>query len=200
VRHYTVRELIFSPDPSPESVYLLEEGLVRIYRVSESGAELTLGYVGEGEVFGELSSLDHVARESFAEAVRPSVVWKIPRLEFKRLTSKLESLSLCITLRLGERLKKVEMRIEDLVFRDVRGRMARVLLELAADFGRPLEGKRGIAIDVPLTQSALGMLIGATRQSINEGFRDLRELGLIGRSDRRVVLYKPEELRRIAEL
>jgi CRP-like cAMP-binding protein len=198
VRSYRKKEAIFSPDPVPRSIYLLEKGLVRIFRISRSGNEVTLGYVAKGEVFGELAAVDHLPRESHAEAVRPSTVWRIPRDEFKRLISTNEALSRCLTLRISSRLKKIEMRIEDLVFRDVRARVARMLLELAGQFGRPLAPGSGIQIEVDLTQTDLAMLIGATRQTLNAKLRALEASGLIRRSGRQLVVLKPERLRQLA--
>lgn len=43
---------IFAPSPAPESVFILERGLVRIYRVGSSGSELTLGFIRPMEIFG----------------------------------------------------------------------------------------------------------------------------------------------------
>ena len=199
VRRYARGEVVFAPDPVPESVYLLEQGLVRIYRLSKEGAEATLGFVGDGEVFGELSALDHLARESYAEAARPSVVWRIPRLQFKRLVSKIEALSHCVSVRTGTRLKKIETRLEDLIFRSVRERIARVLLELSEDFGRPDPKGSGFLLDVPLTQTQIGSLVGASRQSVNRALGELEAEGLIGRSGRRLAIRRPEELRRLVE-
>lgn len=199
VRSYRKRQTIFSPDPTPESVYLLEKGLVRICRIARSGDEVTLGFVGKGEIFGELAAVDHMERESYAEAVRPSTVWKIPRTEFKRLLATNAALSRCVTLRVGSRLKKIETRIEDLAFRDVRARLARILLELAEDFGRSAGAGGGTLIDLPLSQTDLGTLIGASRQSVNARLRALQAKGLIGRSGRRLVLLESERLRQLGE-
>lgn len=197
-RRYARGEMIFSPTPNPQSVYLLEGGLVRIYRLSEAGSETSFGYVAPGEVFGELPAFGDYPRESFAQAVRPSAVWKIPRESFQRLLSSRAALVIRITKVIGDRLKRVESRVEDLVFRNVRTRVARMLTELAGDFGR-IEGGRRV-IDIPITQGELATLVGATRQTVNQTLRELTAEGLIGRENRRIVLFKPEQLQRLVEL
>ena len=53
-RQYARGETVFEPSVDPPNVYLLDTGLVRIYRLSAKGAEATLGYVRPGELFGEL--------------------------------------------------------------------------------------------------------------------------------------------------
>src|SRR5690606_30084376 len=96
---------------------------------------------------------------------------------------------------IGDRLKRIETRVEDLVFRDVRGRVARVLTELDQDFGRGEPGHR--VIDIPITQGELATLVGATRQTVNQTLRELANDGLIGRENKLIVVYQREGLLRL---
>jgi CRP/FNR family cyclic AMP-dependent transcriptional regulator len=193
---YGPGEMIFSPEPNPDSVYLLERGLVRIFRLSAAGSETTFGYVAPGEVFGELAGFGDYPRESFAQTVHKSRAWKIPREVFQEVLRRKPDLVMAITRQIGERLKRIESRVEDLVFRDVRSRVSHILLELAEDFGQSDDG--GMVIESLPTQSELATLVGSTRQTVNATLRELQTEGLIGRWQRRVVLLRPEELRRVS--
>ncbi len=196
-REYARGEMVFTPNPTPHSVFLLARGLVRVYRLAPSGAETTFGYVAPGEVFGELTAFGNHPRESFAQAVRASTIWRIPREAFERVVAAKPSLVLAITKQMGQRMKRIESRVEHLVFRDVRARLARVLSELAEDFGRAEDGSR--LIDLPLTQAELATLVGTTRQTVNATLRRLEAEGLVGRRHHRILLFKPDELRRAAD-
>lgn len=196
-RDYERGEMIFEPTPHPHSVYLLECGLVRIYRLSEAGSEATLGFVGPGEVFGELAAFSDEPRESFAQAARTATAWRIPREAFAAAIRGHPKAVLEVTKQVGTRLKRIESRVEDLVFRDVHARVARVLLELAHDFGRSEAG--GVRIDLPLTQSDLAMLVGATRQTVNATLRRMTGEGLLGRTRRHFVIARPDALRAAVE-
>jgi CRP-like cAMP-binding protein len=187
---------IFAPESHPHSLYLLECGLARIYRLSESGAETSFGYVAPGEVFGELAAFGDYPRENFAVAVRDSLVWKIPASVFQALLGQRPDLVIEVTRQIGERLKRIESRLENLVFRDVRSRVAHILLELAEDFGR--EDGGGIELDVEFTQAELATLVGSTRQTVNASLRELETDGAIGRHGRHVVLIQLQKVRRMA--
>jgi CRP/FNR family cyclic AMP-dependent transcriptional regulator len=189
-------EMIFAPTPTPSSIYLLQSGLTRVYRLSESGGETSLGYVTPGEVFGELSTLGEYPRDSFAQAVRPCFVWKIPRDGFRRLLGSRPMLAVEVLKQIADRLKRIENRVEDLVFRDVRTRVARMLSELESDFGRGDEGHR--VIDLPITQGELATLVGATRQTVNQTLREFEEQGVVGRENRRLVLRDRAALQALA--
>ncbi len=193
-RNYEPGATVFTPEDRPTSVYLLEQGLVRIYRLSGEGDETTFGYVAPGEIFGELSLFGDFPRESFAMAVRRSHIWRIPVASFRKLLESHATVAMDITRQIGQRMKRMESRVESLVFRDVRTRLARILLELAEDFGREREDAQ--LLDLDLTQSELAKLVGSTRQTVNSSLGELETLGLIQREGRRLVILKPNELAR----
>jgi CRP-like cAMP-binding protein len=188
--------MVFAPDSEPNEVYHLERGLVRIYRLSNDGAETTFGYVAPGEVFGELPAFGGFPRESFAMAVHPSRVWRIPTRLFQKVLLERPAVALEITRQIGQRMKRIESRVERLVFRDVRARLAGILLELSEDFG--LRRGEKIEIQIELTQAELATLVGSTRQTVNSGLGELEQAGLIERAARRLVVVDPAGLLRIA--
>lgn len=186
---------VFEPTRDPRSVYLLERGRVRIYRLSPSGDEATFGYVAPGEVFGELPGFGEYPRESFATATIASTIWKIPVPLFRELLQKRPRLTIEVTRQMGERMKRVESRVESLVFRNVRCRLAHALLELAQEGRRG--GERALR-EVELTQAELATVIGASRQSVNAEIARFRGEGLVERRGRRLVLCEPERLAQLA--
>ena len=196
-REYRAGETIFAPAPHPQSVYLLERGLVRIYRLSSSGAETTFGYVKPGEIFGELAAFSPKSRESFAKAVRASFVWELPCKAIEDALAAHSGIVLAITKQVGSRLKRIESRVEHLVFRPVPTRVARILLDLAEDFGR--QEPHGLMIDLALSQEELATLVGASRQAVNASLREFERAGLIRRDGRRFVLLGVDALRESAD-
>ena len=195
-RSYEPGEMIFTPNPTPHSVYLLEDGRVRVFRLSVDGSETTFGYVAPGEVFGELAVFADAPRESFAQAVEPCIAWRVPRAAFQRLIEERPSLVLEVTQQIGHRMKRIESRVENLIFRDAQSRLARILLELADDFGVEREGVLQLELD--LTQAEIGTLIGSSRQTVNACLRDLEAAGMVEREPGALVIAKPEELRRLS--
>jgi CRP-like cAMP-binding protein len=193
---YARGSTIFTPRTNPHSIYLLEQGLVRIYRLSQHGEETTFGYVSPGEVFGELTVFGDFPRESFAMTVHASRVWRIPLKVFHDLLESHTGVLLAIIRQMGQRMKRIESRVENLVFRDVRARLAGILLELKEDFGHP----RGDSwlLDLALTQAELATLVGATRQTVNASLRELESRGLIRREGRRLIVCRPAELASVA--
>jgi CRP-like cAMP-binding protein len=195
-RRFVPDETVFEPTPDPRSVYLLESGLVRIYRLSPEGAEATLGFIVPGEVFGELAAFGNYRRESFATAQSAAVVWRIPAELFREWVRTRPKLVIEVTRQIGERMKRVESRVESLVFRNVRSRLALVLLELADDFGHEEDGRR--VLDLGLSQGELATLIGTTRQSVSTVIADLKEHGVLRQQGSRIELLDRARLQALA--
>jgi CRP-like cAMP-binding protein len=192
-QQYARGAIVFEPAAQPRSVYLLEQGLVRIYRLSAEGAVTTLGFVRAGEVFGELELFSDRPRESFALAVRPSRVWRLPRAELRRVLDSHPRIAGRVSEQIACRFKRIESRVEDLALCSLRSRIGHVLLELAEDFGRAVDGE--IRFELPVSQLDLATLVGATRQSVNACLRDLREAELVAYRGRHFSLPDPAALR-----
>jgi len=194
---FAAGETVFAPTPDPKSIYLLEDGSIRILRRSGGGDEVTLGYVNAGEALGELPGFGDYQRESFAIARSPSIVWRIAVSVFQQLIVVHPSIAVGLIRQIGDRMKRVESRVENLVFGDVRSRLAMVLLELADNHGHRENGY--CVIDLDLSQGELAMLIGSTRQSVNAAIGGLREDGLLRLDGRRTELLDLERLREIGK-
>lgn len=193
IRSYDTGAMVFRPSAHPESVYLLKEGSIRIYRLSDKGAEATFGYVRPGEIFGELSAVTKLGRESHAEAAAPSVVWVVPIELFRTLLGSKPGVGEHVSRQLGDRLKRIEKRVEGLMFHEAHLRLALILRELADHFG--MQKGEAIEIDGNFTQTELATIVGCSRQTLNQCLRELEARGLAQMKSRRVVLPKPEALR-----
>ncbi|NIM60933.1 MAG: helix-turn-helix domain-containing protein, partial [Acidobacteria bacterium] len=95
------------------------------------------------------------------------------------------------------RFKRLESRIEDLVFRSALARVAHILLQLADDFGET-DGAR-TKIPIRLTHTELAKLVGTSRPTTSIAIGELEDDSLITRDDGRFVLLDRGALERVAE-
>jgi CRP/FNR family cyclic AMP-dependent transcriptional regulator len=196
-RKFKRGDIIFLKDDPGQSMFIVEDGAVRIYVPGTQGADLTLAVVQPGEFFGDLSLLDGRPRSASAEAVRDSTLLTLEREDLTELVRSRPDAALAILEVISLRLRETDQMATDLAFLDVSGRLARRLLDLAATSGRPLDG--GILIQTPITQEELANMIGVTRESVNRNLGLFRRLGLIGRDGRRIVIYDEASLRSYCE-
>ncbi|MDO5604178.1 MAG: Crp/Fnr family transcriptional regulator [Paracoccus sp. (in: a-proteobacteria)] len=196
VKTYTEAQMIFAPDPDPDTVFLLEKGIARIYRLSAEGEEFTLTYIGRGEVFGELAAITNRPRESFAQAVTPCTVLSMPRGVFVEAMQAAPQVGFTVSKQIANRTMRIETRAEGLVFHSVAARLAGVLVMLLDDFGDIRDGHATLSLH--LTQAEFATLVGAARPTVNQAFQQLRHAGLVQLTRGRITVGNMQSLRDFA--
>lgn len=193
-RRYVEGQIVFAQGDPGTSLYVVEEGSVRISRTSPEGKEFVLAVLGPGEFFGELALLDGEPRSADAVAQEGCQLLLLPREDFIHFIESRPRVALSLLAVVSRRLRHADQLVEDALFLDVPARLAKLLLELAETQGRPVEA--GPVIASRLTQSELAARVGATRESVNKWLGFYERQGLI-RSDRGLItIVRPEELRK----
>lgn len=165
-RSFRAGEVIMHRDDPGQVLYVIREGKVRIYITSPEGQEVALAVFGPNDSFGELALLDGQARSASAVALDNVDTYTLQRSDFVNVVTHHPRIALQVMSVLSRRLRQTDAMIEDLLFLDVHGRVAKKLLELADLHG--VRTPEGILIDMRLTQSDLASLVGASRESVNK--------------------------------
>ena len=186
------REVIYFPEESSNTAYMLKTGKIKISRISSDGQTVTLALIGPGEIFGEAAILGRVTHENIAEVVEDATVCAIDKREFQRLLEQSNALSRTVQVWIGERMRKVESKIEDLVFKDARQRVVRFLCQYVRSFGKEL-------VDIwevrPfLTHQEIAELTATSRQTVNSILNELKGEGKIDFSRQFLRVSALEEL------
>jgi CRP-like cAMP-binding protein len=179
--HLERGEIFYTPKERSERLFVLETGRVRIYRTTPDGREFTLAVVGAGTIFGEMALTAQRLEGAYAQAVEPSEVSTMLREDLERLMMEKPEVGLKIAHLLGERLRRQETRLEDATMKDVRSRLASIIVLLIESEG--IRTGTGYRIPTHYTHQQLGTMIGANREAVT------RAIGIL--QDKRVV-----ELRR----
>jgi CRP/FNR family cyclic AMP-dependent transcriptional regulator len=193
MRRYRKGEVLFHRDDPGTSLFLLETGRIKISTFSAEGKEAVFTVHGPGDTFGELALLDGSPRSATATALEQSRLLTIDRAAFVSFLREQPDAALVLLGELTARVRRLSLQVEDLMFLDIPGRLARTLLRLGDQYGR--KTTRGLEIDLQITQTELGGMVGATRVSVNRLLHWFEERGLISMDDRRIVLVRPEALR-----
>ncbi len=186
-------EVLFHKDDPGNSLFVLKTGRIKISTFSSEGKEAIFTVLGPGDVFGELALLDGAPRSAAATALELSRLLTLDRVAFTAFLREQPDAALLLLGDLTARVRRLSAQVEDLMFLDIPGRLARTLLRLGEQYGRPTA--RGVEIDLQLTQTELGGMVGATRVSVNRLLHWFAERELITLDDRRIVLVRPDALR-----
>jgi CRP/FNR family transcriptional regulator/CRP/FNR family cyclic AMP-dependent transcriptional regulator len=191
-RLYRKGEVLFHKDDPGTSLFLVRTGRIKISTFSAEGKEAVFTVHGPGDVFGELALLDGAPRSATATALEQSRLLTLDRSAFVAFLREHPDAALILLGDLTARVRRLSTQVEDLMFLDIPGRLARTLLRLGEQYGK--RTGRGVEIDLQITQTELGGMVGATRVSVNRLLHWFAERGLIAIDERRIVLIKPDAL------
>ncbi len=169
-RQFGRDEVIFHRDDPAGQVFLITSGTVKVSIPDEQGHEVVVALERGGDVFGELALFDEGPRSATVTALTETHTLALARQEFiAALERNPDAMRRMLSL-LVRTVRRSTGHVEDLVFLDLPGRVAKCLLDLAEAAGSD---------QVDLTQEDLAAFVGATRVSVNRVLADLEKRGAI---------------------
>ncbi len=175
-----------------DRLYVLKSGRIKITRTSDDGKEFILYFISPGEIFGELAIIGKERRSCTATVVDDAFICTVAQSEFERFMRRHPEVSLEVARVIGRRKECTEKRVLDLISKDVRTRLAHTLADLARDYGE--RERRGVRIDLRLTQSDLAQLVGSTRETTSTVFNEFRRDNLVDSEGKTIWVLDPEAL------
>jgi CRP/FNR family transcriptional regulator len=195
-RKYKRGEAIYLPGDPNTTVYFLMKGRVKLVYLDERGRKFTTAICRPGQPFGELVFSERREPCRFiAQALEDSELCLIPKDDLVRFAQERPQLALRLTKWVGDQFRELQIKLEDLLFKDVPTRLARLLERLAHEEGQ--KTPQGIEIALKLTHQELAELIGSTRETTTLLLNQLRRAGVIGRRRGRLVINDLQRLQTI---
>jgi CRP/FNR family transcriptional regulator len=173
---------------------LVVSGTLRYYLAGSDGRQLTIRYLGPGDLVGSLIT----ERSNLAtriQALEPSVLLQLDAERMRQLARRSSDLSQALLEELTARLRFAYRALAASAFMSVRSRVARDLLERARMSGPPVAGRH---LDV--THQSLADAIGSVREVVARAVRELRTEGVIASNGDGITVLDAEGLARLAQL
>ena len=189
-------EIFFGPEDRSERLFLLQRGRVRIFRSTPDGREFTLAVVESGTVFGEMALTGQQLEGAYAQTMEPSQVSTMLRADLENLVLEKPEVGLRIMELLSERLRRQETRLEDAGMKDVRARLAGIIVLLVESEG--VRSGTGYRIPAHYTHERLGTMIGANRTAVTRAFGLLQDEGVVQLRRRLIYVADIDALKRSA--
>jgi CRP/FNR family transcriptional regulator, cyclic AMP receptor protein len=176
--HFGKDDIVYMESDAAKRIYLIAEGCVKIVSYSANGDERVKAILGKGELFGEMALFGVEERGECAIAQRGGTVLCPMNVEtMLDLMRDYKQFSLGIHKLIGWKLRKIERRLEILLFKDAHTRLVEFLKDLAADHG--VQRGTTMVINHFYTQQNIADLIGVARPTLNQVFNDLRASGVL---------------------
>jgi len=190
MRRRSVRgQSLFLQGDSADEMFLIKGGRIKLSKIFEDGAEITLDIRKAGDFVGENMFSEEGQYPVSAHCLEDTLTCGFSRKQFEELVLRHPKVGLQIIKNLSERISWLTSRVGSLAVTNIEDRLYRVLSIVAKEHG--LAGPRGIVIQFPLTHEDLAFLTGAHRVSVTRTMKALKESGKIRHEDRRLILPSP---------
>jgi CRP/FNR family cyclic AMP-dependent transcriptional regulator len=197
VRHYRRGTYLFHQGDDSPDVFFLISGRVEIGSLSSNGHRQLHTTIDTAQFFGELGVLGDMPRTAGALALEDSAVWRTEGPAFLEFLVEEPAASRSLLRALARQVLSHEAFADDLLFLDLKGRVAKRLLQLVAPSLDELP-EDGAVVPSIVTHADLASLCGGSRENVTRILSDFQRRGLVERNGRRFVLLKISGLARLA--
>lgn len=174
LRSYKKKDTLYYEGDFPNSLYFLNKGKVKTYRVNEDAKEYITGLLKEGEFFGYLPILENRAYDECAVCLEDSEIVRIAKHDFQKLIEKNRDVSAKFIKMISNDLVEREKKLLSLAYDSVRKRAANAILELQQKYGAE---DKDHCIDIQ--RSDLASMVGTASESVIRTLSAFKEEGLI---------------------
>ncbi|MDP5082325.1 MAG: Crp/Fnr family transcriptional regulator [Winogradskyella sp.] len=188
---YRKSDYIYFEDDAANKVYLIEKGKVKIGYYNEDGSEIVKSILSKGDLFGEKAILGEEKRNEFAQSIDNNTsICPVGVGTMHDLMRDNRTFSLRIYKFIGFKFKKLERRLQLLLFKDAKTRLFEFLEELCTDYGYNCHNTGDSIINHPYTQKDIASLIGISRPTLNILMNDLKEDQIINFNRKQIRIFK----------
>jgi len=193
VRQVAEGEWIFGEGEPCSGLYVLISGRVHLYKIGPEGQEHIMVVLKPVTMFNEVAVLDGGANPATAIAAQDSVVWRSGREDFLGLIVTYPAVGLGMLPILARRNRELVTRFEDLSFRTVRARTAKLLLEISR-FGQCPIDRRAYSVNI------LAARICTAPEAVSRSITFFKLNDYIDSSRTKISIQDPNRLAELAQI
>lgn len=172
-------DILFSEDDRLDNLYIIQEGFVELYRLSEEGKETTTYLFGKGYALGvrALTSSDHRAKHT-AEALTDAKIIAVSHETYFHAVSSNPEYLIDLTAIFIDRLNYTEQKLEGFIRTDVNARIANFFLDFIKRFCSTTNNDP-ITLPLELTHQRIAQLVGSFRETVTVALHKLEKEGVV---------------------
>lgn len=184
-------DYVYFEEDSANKVFLINKGKIKIGYTTEDGDEIITAILVKGQIFGEKAILGEENRNEFAQSIENQTsICEIKLDVMYDLLRRNNEFSLKIYKFIGYRFKKLERRLQIMLFKDAKTRLLEFIKELADEYGFVNAVTGDQVIRHPYTQKDIASLIGLSRPTLNVLLNELQNDKVLTFERKEIVLRK----------
>jgi len=186
---------VYHQNQTSKFVYLIKSGRVNISIINSDGKVRSLFICGEGALFGEISAFSAPENCAQAQVVTDSLIYKIDKIKFNTILMNSNITAKNTAFILAKKVRVLTAQMESQMFPDAIKRVVNLLLYLAGQYGVITD--RGIQLNIKFSHQEVANLIGASRVTVTNAFRQLAIEGITQKFKSRLYILDKEKLKQM---
>ena len=190
-RSYKKGEIVCSEGDNSDSLFIINEGQVKLSKVTLEGKEQIVHILTSGDFFGELNIFGDGEKYNFsAYAISPLRICTLSKASMDKIILSNPTIAIKLLKEVARRLAETENLAQNLATKDAELRIAYVLLELSEKYSN--KTSKGLEIKLPINREEMANYAGLTRETMSRKLATLQDMGIIDFLGNRLLIIKDE--------
>jgi len=186
---YKKGDRLCSQGEKSDTLFIINEGQVKISKLTKEGKEQIVHIFTNGDFFGELSLFGSDETYNFdAYAVSDIKICTLAKKDMNKIIMSNPEISLKLLQVIAKRLSQTENLAQNLATNDAEIRIAFMILEFGEKYGVATD--QGLQIKLPINREEMASFVGVTRETISRKLSIFEELGIISLKGNKVIIIK----------
>lgn len=191
-KSYKKGEALCHEGEESDTLFIINEGKVKLSKITKDGKEQIMHILSDGDFFGELNLFSESATYNFdAYAISNVKICTLTQNDMKKIIMSNPEISLKILKEVTRRLTEIENLAQNLATNDAEVRIANMLVEFSEKYG--VKDKEGIKINLPVNREEMANYCGVTRETISRKLKKFEELKLIELIGNKIIIIKNKD-------
>ena len=187
IKNLKKSQLLFSERQSVDNIYIVLEGKVTMYRLSEKGQKRVIYILNKGEMINEVI-FDNYTASINCEGFEDSEIISISKVDLLNIMQQDFKLTEVILYSMSKKIRRLYRQIKNTVPTKMDKRVAAKLWKLSKDYG--VETKEGVLIDVKINITYLADMLGSSRETISRAIKELEKMDMVKIENRKFIVNR----------
>lgn len=188
-KSYKKGDVLCHEGEKSDTLFIINEGGVKISKLTKDGKEQIVHIFTSGDFFGELSLFSNNETYNFdVYAISDLKICTLTKQNMNEILMSNPEISLKLLQVITKRLTQTENLAQNLATKDAEIRIAYMLLEFAEKYGVPT--KDGLQVKLPINREEMANYVGVTRETISRKLSIFEELDIISLKGNKILIIR----------
>ncbi|KOR26928.1 Crp/Fnr family transcriptional regulator [Clostridium sp. L74] len=185
-------EAICNEGDKSETLVIINEGKVKLCKLTKEGKEQIIHILSSGDFFGELNLFNDNESYNFSAcAISDVKICTLTKQKMDDILLKNPDISLKILKEVTKRLAETETLAQNLATNDADIRIANMILDFGEKYG--VNKEEYIEIKLPINREEMANYVGVTRETISRKLSKFEDLEIIKLVGNKVIIIKDKD-------